>query len=253
MTSMGPSWRLCVWRLGWLRSGEEPQSWCMKTTWKVTEDMSVCVNACCTWPTGYWDNWVGRMPVTQLDIWLCNWVPWCITYRGTATQLCNRTIWQLPGCTTGRSDSYLVVQPDGLKATQLYSRIVWQLLGYITRQAESSQLHKQMIWSYPMVWHDSLKGQIASHSKTSVLARGLLCGKNLIWLPNRMSGCTTGWWLGNRAENILMFTISGCEMTSTLKAARRPMWRQDPLSVSGHTLFLLVSSIWRGMQPAWTL
>ena len=38
-------------------------------------------------------------------------------------------------------------------------------------------------------------GQIVSHSKTSVLARGLLCGKNLIWLPNRMSSCTTvdGW------------------------------------------------------------
>ena len=43
------------------------------------------------------------MPVTQLDIWLHNRLLGYITYEA-----------QLPSCTTGQSERYLVVQPTHL-------------------------------------------------------------------------------------------------------------------------------------------
>ena len=88
-----------------------------------------------------------RMPVTQLDIRLCNQVPQCITYIEA----------QLPGCAIWRSESYPVVQPDSLKSTRLYNWMVWKLPGCTTGQAESFWLSKQMVWSYLKLQHDSLK------------------------------------------------------------------------------------------------
>ena len=128
------------------------------------------------------------MPVTQLDIQLCNRLPWCITYQGhnypvvqpdglKATQLYNWTVWKLPGCTTGQAESfqlsnkwsenYPVVQPDGLKATWLYNRaswklqvkqqMVWKLPGCTTGQAESFQLSNKWSESYLVVQPGKLK------------------------------------------------------------------------------------------------
>ena len=128
------------------------------------------------------DAWLtplhNRMLVMQPNNRLCNRVPQYITYRGTATWLCNWTVWKLPGCATGRSESYLVVQPDGLKATWLCNWTVWKLPGCATGWSESYIPGCAMgrSDSYPVVQPDGLK-PIG------------LCNR-MIW---QLPGCTTGW------------------------------------------------------------
>ena len=144
----------------------------------------------------------------------------------TRCQLCNWT----SSCATGSlmhnllRHSYPVVQPDGLKATRLYNRMVSMVVQLDGSDSDPVmqvdglklvQLDMQFPCNIRLRWINrnpsvlfikgeveltSLhphNGQIASHSKISVLARGML---RTIWLHNGMthlhnwmSGCTTVW------------------------------------------------------------
>ena len=120
-------------------------------------------------------------------------------------------VWKLPGCMYNRASwKLLVKQADGLKlpksvTRQYESYLVVQLnmqfpcnnikLHRVNRN--SSAVHQRTDVCLFLHLHS---GQRASHSKTSVPARGLLCGKYIFRLRNWMTRCATGCPVAQRTD-----------------------------------------------------
>ena len=111
-----------------------------------------------------------QMHVTQLDIWL---LPGCITYEA-----------QLPGCANSWSESYLVVR------VPWWCNWIVPLNSLLLSMGEVELIY---IPKLPLYLHSS---KIVSCSHTLILARVMLCGKNIFWLCNGMTCCIMRQQLG---------------------------------------------------------